>query len=104
MITEYDTDTATIILPLTKDMNEYKYWDKLNSDLGAYVLVEVDYDTPNYIKLNFDYSLVEYDDLKYAKQEVDQIYDYVKKYWGITTKVNAKQWQAESKAYLEETA
>lgn len=100
MITKFNLEQATVILPLTSDMNEYTYWERLNTELGAYVLVEVDYDTPNYIKLDFDYSLVEYDDLKYAKQEVDQIYDYVKQYWGITTEVNAEQWQAESKAFL----
>ena len=100
MITEFNLEQATVILPLTSDMDEYTYWERLNTELGAYVLVEVDYETPNYIKLDFDYSLVEYDDLKYAKQEVDQIYAYVKEYWGIDTPVDEIKWKAESKAFL----
>ena len=104
MITEFNLEQATVILPLTSDMDEYNYWERLNTDLGAYVLVEIAYDTANYIKVDFDYSLAEYDDLKYAKEEVDQIYAYVKKYWGIDTPVDEVKWKAESNAYLVECA
>ena len=100
MITEFNLEQATVILPLTSDMDEYTFWERLNTELGAYVLVEIDYETKNYVKLCFDYSLIEYDDLKYAKQEVDQIYAYVKEYWGIDTPVDEVKWKAESKAFL----
>jgi len=100
MITEFNLEQATVILPLTSDMDEYILWERLNTNLGAYVLVEIDYETKNYVKLCFDYSLIEYDDLKYAKEEVDQIYAYVKEYWDTDTLVDEIQWKAESKAFL----
>jgi hypothetical protein len=38
--------------------------------------------------------------LKYAKAELDAVYKYVKKYFGITSKVDEIKWKAESKAFL----
>lgn len=101
MITKFNLDQATVILPLISDMDEYRYWERLNTDLGAYVLIEIDYETKNYVKLCFDYSLIEYDNLENAKTEVDEIYAYVKEYWGIDdTPVDEVKWKAESKAFL----
>lgn len=100
MITKYNLKQATVILPLTSDMDECDNWERLNTELGANVLVEIDYTTKNFIKLDFDYSLVEYDDLKYAKEEVDEIYAYVKEYWGIDTPVDESKWKAESREFL----
>jgi hypothetical protein len=100
MITKFNLKQATVVLPLTSDMDECDQWERLNTFLGAYVLVEIDYTTKNFIKLDFDYSLIEYDDLKYAKQKVDQLYAYVKEYWGIDTPVDEIKWKAESKAFL----
>jgi len=100
MITTFDQDQATFILPLTADMDDYSSWDQLNMNLGDSVLVEVDYDTENYIKLDVDYSLREYDDLNDAKHEVDLIYAYVKEYFDVDGDIDQGQWQTESTAYL----
>ena len=99
MITKYNLDRGTFILPLMEEMDEYKYWERLNRDLGAYVIAEIDYTTDNYIKIDVDYSLLEYADLKYAKQELDAVYKYVKKYFGITKPVNESEWIAERNAF-----
>ena len=100
MITTFDQDQATFILPLTADMDDYSSWDQLDMNLSNAVSVEVDYETENYIKLDVDYSLREYDDLNDAKHEVDLIYAYVKEYFDVDGDVDPTQWQAESTAYL----
>jgi len=102
MITNYDTESATFILPINCDNDfEYADFERLNMRLGP-VYLEVDYGTKNFTKFDVDYSLADHNNLDNAKSDLDAVYEYVKKYFGITTETNAEQWQAESSAYLEQ--
>ena len=101
MITKFDAETATIIIP-GASYALFSKIERLNSELGAYVLVEVDYNTANFTKLDIDYSLVEYDSIADAEQEINNIYAYIRKFFNITTEVDAEAWTAESDVYLAE--
>ena len=101
MITTFDTETATIILP-GASYAMFSKIERLNRELGAYVTVEVDYNTANFTKLDIDYSLVEYDDLDDAHTEIQDIYTFILEYFDITTTVDVDAWALESQAYLAE--
>lgn len=101
MITNITTDKATIILPITEEYIDYHTYENLNRNLGAYVLAEIDYYTDSFTKFDIDYSLVEYDDVKDAEQEAQQVYKYMLEYFGITETVDPNRWTQEKIAYLQ---
>ena len=101
MITNITTDTATIILP-GSSYAMFSKIESLNRELGAYVLVEVDYNTANFTKLDIDYSLVEYDDIADATLEAQQVYNFVLDYLDIKDEVDVYAWTKEKEAYLAE--
>jgi hypothetical protein len=96
MLTDITLDTATIILPVN-DI-QYRAFERLNRDLGAYVLAEVDFETKSFTKFDIDYSLIEYNDIEDATQEAQLVYDYMLKFFGIKDTVDANQWAIEQEA------
>ena len=100
MITNVTTDTATIILPITNI--PYLGLERLNRELGAYVLAEVDFETATHTKFDIDYSLVEYDDIADATQEAQQVFDFMVDYLDIRDAVDVARWAQEQVAYLRE--
>ena len=100
MITHYNLDQGTFILPIVEEDNDI--WTRLINDLGAYTLLEIDYETKTHTKVDIDYSLHDFKNLKYAKAELDAVYKYVKKYFGITGKVDEAIWHKENKEFLAE--
>ena len=100
MITNITTDTATIILPITNI--PYVGLERLNRELGAYVLAEVDFETKTHTKFDIDYSLVEYDDIADATQEAQQVFDFMVDYLDIRDDVEVARWTQEKVAYLRE--
>lgn len=100
MIANVTVDTATIILPIT-DIS-YRTFERLNQQLGAYVLLEVDFETENYTKFNVDYSLVEYDNIEEAHLEAQAVYHYMIEYLDITQEADSKTWIREYTEYLRD--
>ena len=100
MITNITTDTATIILPITNI--PYVSLERLNRELGAYVLAEVDFETETHTKFDIDYSLVEYDNIQDATQEAQQVFDFMVDYLDIRDSLDAKLWAQEQIAYLQD--
>ena len=100
MITNITTDTATIILPITNI--PYVSLERLNRELGAYVLAEVDFKTETHTKFDIDYSLVEYDNIQDATQEAQQVFKFMLDYLDIRDSLDPQQWAQENIAYLQE--
>jgi hypothetical protein len=100
MITNITTDTATIILPISNI--PFPTLDRLNQELGAYVLAEIDYETEGHTKFDIDYSLVEYDDIQDATQEAQQVFEFMLDYLDIRDSLDAKLWAQEQIAYLQD--
>ena len=110
MITNITTDTATIILPIT-DI-DYPTLERLNRNLGAYVLAEVDFETQSYTKFDIDYSLIEYDNIQDATQEAQQVFEFMLDYLDIRDQylnrlsikngVDVARWAQEQIAYLQD--
>ena len=61
MITEYDTETATLVLPVSNI--DYDTYYRMNSNLGSSTLIEVNFDTENFTEFHIDYSLLGIEDL-----------------------------------------
>ena len=103
MITHYNLDYGTFILPIVEE--DSAVWTRLIDDLGAYTLLEIDYETKTHTKVGIDYSLHDFKNLKYAKAELDAVYKYVKEYFGISGKsgkVDEAIWHKENKEFLAE--
>ena len=102
MITNYNKDQGTFILPISNLFEDQSQWERLCADLGSYTTIEIDYDTKNFSKVDVDYSLHHFKNLKYAKQELNAVYSYVLEYLNISTKVDKKKWENESDECLAE--
>lgn len=68
MITEFDTETATLVLPVS-DIDIVNL-NRINMMVGSGTLVEVDFDTENFTQFYIDYSLCEFEDISVAESHL----------------------------------
>lgn len=68
MITEYDTETATLVLPVS-DI-DYDTYYIMNANLGSSTLIEINFDTENFTEFNIDYSLLGIEDIADAESHL----------------------------------
>ncbi len=61
MITEFDTETATLVLPVSNI--DIVNLNRINMMVGSGTLVEVDFDTKNFTQFYIDYSLLGIEDI-----------------------------------------
>lgn len=81
MITEYDTETATLVLPVTNiDISDLT---RINQQAGSGTLIEVDFDTENYTQFYVDYSLLGIEDDSDAESHCKVIYRDICDWFGI---------------------
>ena len=97
MITEYDTDTATIVLRISDidivDLN------RINQQAGSGTLIEIDFDTENYTQFYVDYSLLGIEDIFDAESHLKVIYRDICDWFGlegICPEFHLEQFQKES--------
>ena len=65
MITEFDTETATLVLPVSNIDYDTHY--RMNANAGSSTLIEIDFDTENFTQFYIDYSLLGIEDMARAK-------------------------------------
>ncbi len=97
MITEYDTETATIVLRVSNidivDLN------RINQQAGSGTLIEVDFDTENYTQFYIDYSLLGIEDIFDAECLLRSTYRDICDWFGIegiSPEFHLEQFQKES--------
>jgi hypothetical protein len=71
MITEYDTETATLVLPVS-NISMFAY-NRINRMVGSGTLVEINFDTENFTEFHIDYSLCEFEDIADVKSHLTSV-------------------------------
>ena len=72
MITEYDTEMATIVLPVGNIDEDTHY--RLNANVGSSTLIEINSSTTNSTEFLIDYSLLDIEDMADAESHLTYVH------------------------------